>query len=111
MSTPGIGSVVIYHDTVGSGVAPFPAIVICTHDTWALVTNSGASYFGDQPTTSQVILAVLYPSGWNPGVVATEGTSAGEFSRVSLDLDLGSVSLGSVDLSSAVATNAVVPDV
>jgi len=110
MSTPGIGSIVIYHDTVGSAAAPFPAIVLCTHDTWALVTNNGARYIGTQPAADEVVLAVIYPSGMNPGVVATEGTSAGEFSRVSLDLDLGSVSLGSADLSNAVATGVVVPD-
>lgn len=111
MATPGIGSVVIYHDTVGSAVAPFPAIVICTHDTWATITNGGTSYFPTQPTADQVILSVIgYTSGATE-VMATEGTSAGEFSRISLALDLGTIDLGSVDLSNTTATNVNVPDV
>lgn len=110
MATPGIGSIVIYYDTVGSAVAPFPAIVICTHDTWAAVTNNGASFFS-QPAADQVVLSVIgYASGATE-VMATEGTSAGEFRRISLNLDLGNVSLGSVDLSDQVATSVTVPDV
>lgn len=104
MSVPGIGSVVIYQYDAGSAVVPVPAVVVCTHDSWF----SGFLDVGSQPTEDEVVLYTLGPS--SSGATATEGNGTGQFSRISLSLDLGSISLGSLDLSGQVAAGVVVPD-
>ena len=112
MSDPGVGSIVIYRALVGpdpGSLYPFTAVVMCTHDSWT--SDYGYTFGISQPPAGTIQIAAL--SGSGPGTshsLVTEGTGAGEYSRISLDLDLGSVSLGSVDLSSAVATSVVVPD-
>jgi hypothetical protein len=104
MSTvPGVGSTVIYHQAAG---IESPAIVWCTHDSWI---SQWSSAYGSraQPSASQVYLFTF--DGSTP--LASEGTSTGDFSRISLSLNLGTIDLGSVDLSAATATNVSVPDV
>lgn len=103
MSTPGIGSTVIYHDASG---VPLPATVVGTHDTWS---EAWKTLYGDhaQPDTDQVWLFSVIQGL----LLCTEGTSTGQFSRISLALNLGTIELGSVDLSEQVATNVVIPDV
>ena len=104
MSTvPGVGSTVIYHQATG---IDSPATVWCTHDSW---TSQWSSAYASraQPSASQVYLYTF--DGDTP--LASEGTSVGEFSRISLNLDLGTIDLGSVDLSTATATNVSAPDV
>jgi hypothetical protein len=103
MALPGIGSVVIYYATVSGETIPAPAFVVVTPD--AHTANPGlAAQWPTMPGAGQVGLSYL-AGGW-AYAVASEGTSAGDFSRISLDLDLGSI-----DLSSQVATNVSVPDV
>jgi hypothetical protein len=104
MSTPGIGSTVIYY--TDPALVPLPAVVVGTHDTW---NTAWTDVYGDraQPTTDQVWIS----SDIEGFVLCSEGTGAGQFSRISLALDLGTIDLGSVDLSAATATNVSVPDV
>ena len=109
MGMPGIGSMVVYHYAHGGGSIDVPAIVVCTHDAW-----TGNPGYGDQypdPTPSQVILMAILAGDMLAQQTASEGTGPGEFSRISLGLDLGVISLGSADLSAQVATDVVVPDV
>jgi hypothetical protein len=101
---PGMGSVVIYHSATG---VDMPATVWCTHDSW---TTQWSSAYGSrpQPASDEVY---LFTADGSSTSLTTEGTAVGQFSRISLSLDLGSIDLGSVDLSAQVATNVVVPDV
>ena len=90
-SMPGIGSTVIYYQgSGGSGpTTPIPAVVLLTHDTW----QSGMVYGSPQPAPDQVYLGTL--NAGNPAyAMASEGSSPGQFSRVS-----------------AVATAVFVPDI
>lgn len=106
---PGVGSVVIYYLQGSSSLIPVPSVVICTHDSWSSDWQSDVGGGRTQPASGQVVVFALNPSATT--YEATEGTGAGQFSRVSLDLDLGTLDLGSVDLSAQVATGVVVPDV
>jgi hypothetical protein len=107
MAVPGIGSVVIFYwNFSGENILPIPAFVLATHDSWQ---PAFADQYGmGQPAEDQVLLQGFGPYGGQ--VNATEGTGAGQFSRISLSLDLGTIDLGSVDLSTQVATNVSVPD-
>lgn len=107
-AVPGIGSVVIYHVPNGGSHYDAPAFVVCTNELWNAQTPLQSLY--PEPTADQVILLFLASSSLAQET-ATEGTGSGQFSRVSLALDLGTIDLGSVDLSNTTATNVTVPDV
>jgi hypothetical protein len=109
MSLPGIGSVVIYHMTHGTGTIDVPAFVVCTRDAWVANPEFASAYV--EPAADEVILAAFTSASGIGQETATEGTGAGQFSRISLVLGLGTIDLGSVDLSNTTATNVTVPDV
>lgn len=98
----GVGSAVIYHQATGVDV---PATVWCTQDSW---TTEWSSAFGSrvQPGAGEAYLYTF--DGDTP--LTTEGTGAGQYSLISLAMNLGTIDLGSIDLSTAVAASVVVPD-
>lgn len=78
---PGIGSLIRYHaDTPYSFDAT--AVAICTHDTWVEAMDCS------QPSTNQVAFVIISPPVLVSGTVgfATEGTSAGQFSLLTVAL-------------------------
>lgn len=101
MGMPGIGSMVIYHSANGQSYIDVPAVVVCTKDAWDANPQFSNAY--QEPAADEVILYAMSGPGQE---TATEGTGIGQFSRLSLSLDLGSV-----DLSTQVATGVVVPDI
>lgn len=109
MAVPGIGSVVIYHCANGASYIDVPALVVCTRDAW--IANSQFSNAYSEPAADEVIVSAFISASEPGQKTATEGTGIGQFSRISLNLDLGTIDLGSVDLSTATATNVSVPDV
>lgn len=91
MATPGVGTIVRFHysgvdsDFSETIYGDIPATVWVTHDSWNSTFHD--EWGITQPSASDVLLYVVLPHSGNQladpfFVVASEGSSAGEFSLI-----------------------------
>jgi hypothetical protein len=80
MSDPGVGTIVIYHDQIGSNLVDMPAIVSVTHDSW--ISGLGIT----QPSAGTVVISELSTnlSSWNSVGAISQGTTPGTYSLIEM---------------------------